>query len=109
MASKTCASDHADGTGLRYAVVADTLLLTGDLTSSQVEALLPSITPEVKRVDLSGVNRFDSAGLAWLVTYFSDTQMQFVNYPTRLSQLADLYGLTPLFPASGRSHEKRGC
>ncbi|MFO6423269.1 lipid asymmetry maintenance protein MlaB [Motilimonas sp. KMU-193] len=94
---------------LSYSVVDDNLILSGELISSQVESQVPSINAAVKTVDLSGIHAFDSAGLAWLVTYFTDPQLRFVNYPADLSQLADLYGLTALFPASGCANEKRDC
>ncbi len=105
----TSSSKVQSGVALSYKVAGDTLTLSGDLTSSQVEELVPSFTEDVTQIDLCGIGTFDSAGLAWLVTYFAHPQRKFINYPADLSQLADLYGLSTLFPEPNAALERRDC
>ncbi|MCE2596071.1 hypothetical protein K6Y31_14755 [Motilimonas cestriensis] len=76
------------------------LSITGALVTEQVAGQAPSILTDFDKIDLAGVSEFDSAGLAWLVTFYAPLGCEFINLPSSLRKLADLYGLTPLFEPS---------
>ncbi|MCE0555773.1 hypothetical protein [Motilimonas sp. E26] len=82
---------------LDFTLNQQTLSITGALVTEQVAGLAPSVTADFEKIDLSGVCDFDSAGLAWLVTFYAPLGCEFINLPSSLRKLADLYGLTPLF------------
>jgi len=76
------------------------LLIKGALVTEQVAGVVPPYLNGVEQIDLSGISEFDSAGLAWLVTFYQPLGCQFLNPPASLRKLANLYGLTPLFNLS---------
>ena len=56
-------------------------------------------------IDLGQVQRFDSAGLAFVVELMKvakqeKKKLDFINIPTRLRAVADVYGLSKILPDS---------
>lgn len=83
----------------------DTWRIRGDLLFATVEPLLPRL-PKLQDqappalVDLAGVARVDSAGLALLVDLarLRGSALRFRALPDALRSLAEVYGVTPLLP-----------
>lgn len=73
------------------------LHLSGSLTLAHIEHLLPETYQGVRAIDVSKIEEFDSAGLAWLVHYFAPYKVGFSHAPNSLITLSQLYGLDNLF------------
>lgn len=85
-----------NGGGGRYA-------LTGELSFATVDAATPApvFTADAITVDLSGVDKTDSAGLALLLDWqrratAAGGRLQLVNPPERLQSLTRVYGLSDI-------------
>jgi phospholipid transport system transporter-binding protein len=81
--------------------------LTGELSFAQVPALLPRVRAEIEsgdgpvELDLAGVTRVDSAGLALLLELTRAARrrgrdLRCTGAPEQLRRLADFFGLAPL-------------
>jgi phospholipid transport system transporter-binding protein len=81
--------------------------LTGELSFAQVPALLPRVRAEIEagsgpvELDLAGVTRVDSAGLALLLELARAArgrgrELRCARAPEQLRRLADFFGLSPL-------------
>lgn len=79
----------------------------GDLTFATVTALwkasrrLLTSAPETITIDLAGIRRADSAGLALLVEWLrlarrQNKRLTLINLPSQLLTMAKTYDLTPL-------------
>lgn len=93
----------------RVETTADGLRVEGDLTFATVTALLAASRPLFSagsgalRVDLSGVGRADSAGLALLIEWLrlargAGRELQFQAVPAQMQAIAAASGLTDLLP-----------
>ena len=82
-------------------------VLAGELSFAQVPALLDRARDEIAagtgpvELDLSGVTRVDSAGLALLLELARTArargrELRCTRAPEQLRRLADFFGLTPL-------------
>ena len=85
--------------------------LSGELSFTQVPALLPRARAEIEagsgpvELDLAGVTRVDSAGLALLLELAraaraSGRELRCKNAPEQLRRLADFFELSPLLALS---------
>jgi len=83
--------------------------ISGDMTISQVEALLAQssdlATAKSLEIDLSSVTEVDTASISllfeWLRSAHSHkVKLTFANFPQNLISLATLYGVVELIPQS---------
>jgi phospholipid transport system transporter-binding protein len=83
------------------------LSLAGALDFDSVPGLYRQLAPHLKQngalsIDLEGVERFNSAGLALLLQWLEEARMRnvdltFLNLPAAHGELASLYNLSGLF------------
>lgn len=84
-------------------------VVEGELNMMTVPALLQTMHDQFPsnggeaHIDLAGVTRSDSAGLALLVEWLRlargrDIRLQFHNLPSQLQEIARISDLTPLLP-----------
>lgn len=87
------------------------LALAGELSFARARELLDGVRPQLAagegpvEVDLSGVTRVDSAGLALLLELTrtarkAGRELRCTHAPEKLRRLADFFGLTPLLALS---------
>ncbi len=90
----------------------DVLLVAGDLTMQTVGAIVAAgaalMAPGPLRVDLSRVDKADSAGLAMLLDWFRSAlaarcNLLVVGAPADLATLARVYGLADIIPMFSRA------
>lgn len=84
------------------------LALLGELTFATVPGLSKDLAPTLKkcpqlRIDLSGLERVDSAGLALLIEWTRLTRalghsLEFINTPRQLLTIARVSGLDQILP-----------
>ena len=86
----------------------DTLLVHGELDFASVAALWETTRPwfraePIRQIDLSGVHRSNSAGVAllatWWYTVHRDQQvLAFINVPTQMRAIIQVAGLETILP-----------
>lgn len=82
-------------------------LVSGDMTISQVEALLAQsadlATAKSLEIDLAGVSEVDTASISLMFEWLRNAhahkvKLTFANFPQNLVSLATLYGVVELIP-----------
>jgi len=86
----------------------DTGILSGELTRQTLPLLSEQdsrsfLKQKIAKIDLAGVNKIDTAGLAWLLTQVelaqeNSCQLSFVHLPFGLIKLAELSSVDSFLP-----------
>lgn len=81
--------------------------IAGDITVANAASFFTEITPhivaKISSLDFSNVGHVDSSVLALILSCMREAQQQnyslrFSGFPSNITTLAELYGITPLLP-----------
>lgn len=82
----------------------ETVRLSGDLTLETVPSIYQQMKPSDSTIDLAGVERVDSSGLALLLQWQAEAQSPYeiINAPQNLLRLAELCEADEVLQLQGR-------